>query len=212
MSRLWILLPLIFAYSRAFIIPNELPTILSLVYSNIPTIKKGTDSRLGWGFRLGNRADFQVLVELGPQTNTQPLGDQPQATNSKRNPPDTLANVLYAQRQHEKAHFSNTDGGKWLKEWSQYISEGPLPIKKPSKPQKNTQIKPEKINQLIEAQQQQQIETGTENPVLGIGEIDAKLVIPEDDKDDKVVTLKTTEAPKSTTSKKDALDNVAIDD
>ncbi|XP_077279859.1 snustorr snarlik [Temnothorax americanus] len=59
---------------RSLIIPEELPTILSLIYSNIPVIKKGTDSRLGVGFRLGEHADFQILVELGPQTETDPIG------------------------------------------------------------------------------------------------------------------------------------------
>ncbi|XP_024887693.1 uncharacterized protein LOC112464756 [Temnothorax curvispinosus] len=59
---------------RSLIIPEELPTILSLIYSNIPPIKKGTDSRLGVGFRLGEHADFQILVELGPQTETDPIG------------------------------------------------------------------------------------------------------------------------------------------
>lgn len=48
--------------------------MLSLVYSNIPPIKKGTDSRFGFGFRLGEHADFQVLVELGPQKYTKPIG------------------------------------------------------------------------------------------------------------------------------------------
>lgn len=35
---------------------------------------KGTDSRLGVGFRLGEHADFQILFELGPQTDTDPIG------------------------------------------------------------------------------------------------------------------------------------------
>lgn len=48
--------------------------MLSLVYSNIPPIKKGTDSRVGFGFRLGEHADFQVLFELGPQKFTKPIG------------------------------------------------------------------------------------------------------------------------------------------
>lgn len=55
--------------------PQELPSVLSLVYSNIPPIKKGTDSRFGFGFRLGEHADYQVLVELGPQKYTRPLGN-----------------------------------------------------------------------------------------------------------------------------------------
>ncbi|XP_072758409.1 uncharacterized protein Snsl [Anoplolepis gracilipes] len=70
-----ILLLLIFYENvTSLIIPEELPTILSLIYSNIPPIKKGTDSRFGVGFRLGEHADFQILVELGPQTETDPIG------------------------------------------------------------------------------------------------------------------------------------------
>ncbi|XP_070153950.1 uncharacterized protein Snsl [Polyergus mexicanus] len=70
-----ILLLLIFYENAAsLIIPEELPTLLSLIYSNIVPIKKikfiGTDSRLGIGFRLGEHADFQILIELGPQTET----------------------------------------------------------------------------------------------------------------------------------------------
>ncbi|CAK9796987.1 hypothetical protein ANTPLA_LOCUS1042 [Anthophora plagiata] len=68
---------MLFLYEHAtcLIIPEELPTILSLIYSNIPPIKKGTDSRIGVGFRLGEHADFQVLFELGPQTETDPIGN-----------------------------------------------------------------------------------------------------------------------------------------
>lgn len=82
------------------------------VYYILPTEFKfefpGTDSRLGWGFRLGNRAEIQVLVELGPQTNTQPLGVQPDsaANSRKRNTADTVANTLYAQRQRYKNNVS----------------------------------------------------------------------------------------------------------
>lgn len=58
---------------------------------------------MGWGFRLGDRADFQVMLELGPQTNTQPLANQEDKnSNNKRNTLETLAETLYAQRQHEK--------------------------------------------------------------------------------------------------------------
>ncbi|XP_043523980.1 uncharacterized protein LOC122536030 [Frieseomelitta varia] len=68
---------LLLLYERAtcLVIPEELPTILSLVYSNIPPIKKGTDSRIGVGFRLGEHADFQILLELGPQTETESIGN-----------------------------------------------------------------------------------------------------------------------------------------
>ncbi|XP_035719538.1 uncharacterized protein LOC118440510 [Vespa mandarinia] len=72
--RLSIVIFLLCDYATSLIIPEELPTILSLIYSNIPPIKKGTDSRLGIGFRLGEHADFQILFELGPQTDTDPIG------------------------------------------------------------------------------------------------------------------------------------------
>lgn len=54
--------------------PQEVSSLLSVVYSNIPPIKKGTDSRIGFGFRLGEHADFQTVIELGPQKYTKPLG------------------------------------------------------------------------------------------------------------------------------------------
>ncbi|XP_032686096.1 uncharacterized protein LOC116851122 [Odontomachus brunneus] len=75
-----LLLLVFYDHATGLIIPEELPTILSLIYSNIPPIKKGTDSRLGVGFRLGEHADLQILIELGPQTETDPIG----TANSKR--------------------------------------------------------------------------------------------------------------------------------
>lgn len=64
----------LFADCNGLIVPQELPSVLSLVYSNIPPVKKGTDSRVGFGFRLGEHADFQVMFELGPQKFTKPIG------------------------------------------------------------------------------------------------------------------------------------------
>ncbi|XP_018305910.1 uncharacterized protein snsl isoform X2 [Mycetomoellerius zeteki] len=69
-----LLLLVFYDHVTSLIIPEELPTILSLIYSNISPIKKGTDSRFGVGFRLGEHADFQILIELGPQTDTDPIG------------------------------------------------------------------------------------------------------------------------------------------
>ncbi|XP_012350893.1 uncharacterized protein LOC105737441 isoform X2 [Apis florea] len=74
------ILMLLYEYATCLVIPEELPTILSLIYSNIPPIKKGTDSRIGIGFRLGEHADFQMLFELGPQMETEPIGN----TDTKR--------------------------------------------------------------------------------------------------------------------------------
>ncbi|XP_011698264.1 PREDICTED: uncharacterized protein LOC105456140 isoform X2 [Wasmannia auropunctata] len=73
LSQLLLLL-IFYDHVTSLIIPEELPTILSLIYSNIPPLRKGTDSRLGIGFRLGEHADFQILIELGPQTETDPIG------------------------------------------------------------------------------------------------------------------------------------------
>ncbi|KAJ8667123.1 hypothetical protein QAD02_008785, partial [Eretmocerus hayati] len=57
----------------SLIVPEEVPSTLPLIYSKIPPIKKGTDSRLGIGFRFGEHADFQIIMELGPQYETTPL-------------------------------------------------------------------------------------------------------------------------------------------
>lgn len=88
-----------------------------------------------------------------------------------------------------------------MKEWSQFAKEVPAARPQPPKrPIKN----PLKLNEITKGDD-------GENSVLGIGEIDAKLVIPEDI-DEKIALRKTTIAPKTTTSKEDALDNVAIED
>ena len=44
----------------------------------------GTDSRLGVGFSLGEHADFQILVELGPQTQTEPIGNDNNDSKRRR--------------------------------------------------------------------------------------------------------------------------------
>ncbi|XP_020295041.1 uncharacterized protein LOC109860395, partial [Pseudomyrmex gracilis] len=81
---------IIFSDVISLIIPEELPTLLSLIYSNIPPIKKGTDSRLGVGFRLGEHADFQILIELGPQTETESLS----ASNDAKRRRDTITAAM----------------------------------------------------------------------------------------------------------------------
>lgn len=40
----------------------------------IRRVQTGTDSRIGFGYRLGEHADFQVQFELGPQKETQAIG------------------------------------------------------------------------------------------------------------------------------------------
>lgn len=134
----------------------------------------GTDSRLGWGFRLGDRADFQVLVELGPQTNTQPLANQAEnPNNSKRNSVNSLSDELYAKRQHDKK-IAKTEGATWLENWSKSV--------KMKKNNEKLVLKPE--------------------PGFGIGEIDAKSVIPEDEAVDKANDLLINKLKNAVNSKK----------
>jgi len=105
---------LLINYANAFIVPQEVPSLLSLVYSNIPPIKKGTDSRLGFGYRLGEHADFQVVIELGPQTNTKPIGNvgDDDSDTSKRN-------VDQSDYNYVMKNSPNPEGTEWLSNWSQ---------------------------------------------------------------------------------------------
>ncbi|XP_065357674.1 uncharacterized protein snsl [Calliphora vicina] len=102
--------------SEALIVPNELPSILSLVYSNIPPIKKGTDSRLGFGFRLGEHADFQVLLELGPQKETRPIGDQDNSDGSSFN--KRQVNKRQQLRVQQEMSSTERSAATWLEKWS----------------------------------------------------------------------------------------------
>nr|XP_014089582.1 uncharacterized protein LOC106617109 [Bactrocera oleae]XP_036213914.1 uncharacterized protein LOC106617109 [Bactrocera oleae]XP_036213915.1 uncharacterized protein LOC106617109 [Bactrocera oleae]XP_036213916.1 uncharacterized protein LOC106617109 [Bactrocera oleae]XP_036213917.1 uncharacterized protein LOC106617109 [Bactrocera oleae] len=112
--------------AEPLVVPQELPSILSLIYSNIPPIKKGTDSRLGFGFRLGNHADFQVLLELGPQKNTRPIGEDADSENSfnKRQVSKAQrAHLLRKQAQEvyrQLATSTTTEraANSWLESWS----------------------------------------------------------------------------------------------
>ncbi|ALC40048.1 CG2837, partial [Drosophila busckii] len=103
---------------ESFVVPQELQSFLSLVYSNIPPIKKGTDSRVGFGFRLGDHADFQVMLELGPQKETRPLGEA-----SKDDPSFNKRQVSATdlQEQIRKQQFLSTterNAASWLETWS----------------------------------------------------------------------------------------------
>ncbi|XP_061727808.1 uncharacterized protein LOC133532946 [Cydia pomonella] len=94
------------------IIPEELPSLLSVAYSNIPPIKKGTDSRVGFGFAFGNHADFQVMFELGPQTNTAPLTGPAGSSNAKRQAPTPPK----LTKNREK--LLQTEAGSYLQNWA----------------------------------------------------------------------------------------------
>ncbi|XP_053622015.1 uncharacterized protein LOC128681829 [Plodia interpunctella] len=108
---------------RSVIIPEELPSLLSVAYSNIPPIKKGTDSRLGFGYAFGNHADFQVVLELGPQTNTQNLTGTGfvAASNAKRQAPAPLS--LKPNKSREK--YLQSEAGKYLQGWAQKMKLPP---------------------------------------------------------------------------------------
>lgn len=68
---------------------------------------------MGVGFRLGDNADFQVLLELGPQVNTQPIGPAGDSKTRRQVQRPTLA-VLPATGSEIVA---DTPGGKWLSSW-----------------------------------------------------------------------------------------------
>ncbi|KAH8403153.1 hypothetical protein KR222_006199, partial [Zaprionus bogoriensis] len=104
--------------TNALIVPQELQSALSLVYSNIPPIKKGTDSRIGFGYRFGDHADFQVLIELGPQRETRPLGE-PSKDDQSFNKRQVSASELREQlRQQELLTSTERTAASWLQSWS----------------------------------------------------------------------------------------------
>ncbi|KAJ8706268.1 hypothetical protein PYW08_010894 [Mythimna loreyi] len=55
------------------VVPEDVPAGFAAIYGFAPPITKGNDHRFGFGFRLGNHADLQILYEFGPQTVTRPL-------------------------------------------------------------------------------------------------------------------------------------------
>lgn len=78
----------------------------------------GTDSRLGVGFRLGPNADVQFQLELGPQTNTQPIGAAAGASGAA------------AKKRHAAAAAAPGGGVKpkdWLNAWRLHMSPGYVP-------------------------------------------------------------------------------------
>ncbi|XP_077284155.1 snustorr snarlik [Arctopsyche grandis] len=108
--------------ASAAIVPEELPSLLSVAYSNIPPIKKGTDSRVGFGFSLGNHADFQVMFEFGPQIYTNPVGSSYAASSKRQTKPKKSSTT-------QRDKLNDSDGGKFLAGWSQNMKQ-----KKTNKP------------------------------------------------------------------------------
>ncbi|XP_050439534.1 uncharacterized protein LOC126845001 [Adelges cooleyi] len=95
--------------SATIFVPEEIPSLLSVVYSNLPPIKKGTDSKFGVGFRLGPNADVQFQLELGPQKYTQPIGPTKADDSSSK-----------------KRHVPATQGkpNDWLNNWRLQMNPG----------------------------------------------------------------------------------------
>ncbi|XP_047542514.1 uncharacterized protein LOC125075017 [Vanessa atalanta] len=118
--------------SCGVIIPEELPSLLSVAYSNIPPIKKGTDSRIGFGFAFGNHADFQVMLELGPQTNTMNLTGQPFPKNGNTNSKRQAPPIPPAKINKTKDKYLQSDAGKYLQNWAQKMKSPPKQVKRPS--------------------------------------------------------------------------------
>lgn len=76
---------------------------LTVIYSRLPPSKIGTDSRLGFGLRLGRNADAQFLLEFGPQTNTKQLTNN--VMNKKRR---TVNSKKYSSDRGWRSFFNKT--------------------------------------------------------------------------------------------------------
>lgn len=76
----------------------------------------GTDSRLGVGFRVGPNADFQIQVELGPQTRTKSLGPDAESdtgSSKKRHIPKHDLDLI---QEIKMKKVPDTPQG-WLNSW-----------------------------------------------------------------------------------------------
>ncbi|EEB15425.1 conserved hypothetical protein [Pediculus humanus corporis] len=95
------------------------------------------DTRLGYGFRLGPHADFQTLVEIGPQLNTNPISTNGTVAKRQSLGMNRLQR-LYLEAQKKagrkvKSNVEKKDAGK---------------MKKPSKPTESERIEfPNKVLQ-----------------------------------------------------------------
>lgn len=68
-------------------------------------IHLGTDSRIGFGYRFGDHADFQVQFEIGPQKETQPIGTSESQRKRYIRPADE--NELERAMRKEKVIYFN---------------------------------------------------------------------------------------------------------
>ncbi|KAH8297981.1 hypothetical protein KR018_003452, partial [Drosophila ironensis] len=159
-ASLWLPLLLGLLYTQhasTFIVPRELPSLLSIVYSNIPPIKKGTDSRLGFGFRLGEHADFQVMVELGPQKETRPIGMQSsdEQSFSKRQVSSADKKALLREQYRQQVKLeaerlmtsTERNAASWLETWSNGMKpQKPHPKEQRPRPRRPANPQPQDPN------------------------------------------------------------------
>ncbi|CRL00753.1 CLUMA_CG014009, isoform A [Clunio marinus] len=153
----------------AFIVPQEIPSLLSLVYSNIPPIKKGTDSRVGFGYRLGDHADFQVQFEIGPQKETQAIGS---GSLRKRytNPTEEFeAKKANKKEEFKKGEKQNQTG--WLQTWLKKVNkEEPAAATESSMPKNKPIVSSDVLKQLqvlYQSGQQTVIEIQAKDTAVG---------------------------------------------
>lgn len=92
----------------------------------------GTDSRLGFGFRLGEHADFQVLLELGPQKETRPIGNQEDSDGSSFN--KRQVNKRQQLRVQHEMTSTERSAATWLEKWSNDANSSKKKVK-PTKKQ-----------------------------------------------------------------------------
>lgn len=94
----------------------------ALVLSSVSV--SGTNSTVGVGFRLGDHAHFQVLLELGPQVTTQT--PSPATDNKTQSPSAATDNKIRRQVQPpalavmpatKSEVLSQISRGKWLSSW-----------------------------------------------------------------------------------------------
>ncbi|CAF4888088.1 unnamed protein product [Pieris macdunnoughi] len=58
--------------SASIIVPQEISTLIDFILKFLPPFKKATEeSRIGFGFAYGNHADFQTVVQFGPDKEKQ---------------------------------------------------------------------------------------------------------------------------------------------
>lgn len=72
---------------------------------------------MGFGFRLGEHADFQILLELGPQKETRPIGENDDSSHNENTFRKRNVNKQELEIQKKLEKSSNEESKKWLEKW-----------------------------------------------------------------------------------------------